>query len=412
MRQWLIAGNGRAIVWVKEHGDEGYEDVIVQTCLYNRIADLQCNDGYDWYNAELFAAARRTDYYTQRLLDAYYGVRETRYRERLAGVIGELAFRRSEACRGFIAANWRRELERHQTELAEQHIRLNKKEGYEEVLEFLGTTRKRSLRHESICWGIRYAGEDAIGEKTAGIVLMRFVRKYPCLKPYEPDPSAKAATYDAETKPIEELVELSKRFAPWGMWRLFRKASEEAHQKAVSIAEGCLPNSVRVKFLAVFKHQSYPGSLDKIMDLLDDEDTQFYASYSLAKTKDDRLRKKALQFLRNLATRRYGMTLLNANVEPGDEALILDLISEDRHNPDFDSIYYRLSDIIKSNVKGKWGPVAIFAAEQVPCGNCRGSLYKLSAKYRMLKREDYEAMRYDSDHFTRKWAKKRLRAYR
>ncbi len=72
----LRHGLGSAHLHVKEYGDEGVENILIDACLTDLVYDRQADSGRARWLARMLDASGRIEYYASKILEAIHALRE------------------------------------------------------------------------------------------------------------------------------------------------------------------------------------------------------------------------------------------------------------------------------------------------------------------------------------------------
>src|SRR5262249_10501172 len=126
-------------------------------------------------------------------------------------------------------------------------------------------------------------------------------------------------------------------------------------------------------YLEIFWLRPFPLEIDHLLTLMrhPNDRVMVSAGRALAQIAEPRVRAVALEILTDPALdgwhRSWGITLLAANFEAGDETLLLDLLTETDDDYGHHSLGLSTLDLLKAHPAPEAGPVLRHLYERGPC---------------------------------------------
>jgi hypothetical protein len=413
-RDWLVSSNGRAVRWVKEHGDKGLERVIEEAITRCLIFDTDYCYDQGWFLAEIIEASSHPQRHIDLALVHYSKTKKARNRWHLSKIIIELAQRGHPDCIAFINNHWRAELNKNRDDLAIGYLKLDRKGAYREILHHLAKTKIVALHTYENTWLIHSEASEIIGEKTASKILRQKMKRFPQLErtrePQRADIDKPEPTIPVdENVTIEQLRTWAKNIGRSKIVSWMRKASESQLREVAPILNEELSDLDAFNWLWCFRMSSFLGDVQWVIKWVHRERTHHTACCLLSKIRDPLARKTAVDLIQKERDIHNGLEILESNFEKGDEAWILSLLPRVKQ---IDRYHWSMSaafGIATHNPKGKWREVMRYLYEHTPCEQCRGDFAPFMLRRGWLLDEELEDMCWDASEQNRLWARKTIR---
>jgi hypothetical protein len=409
----LRCGKGRAIRYVNEHGDQGFEDLILKASLKQIATPWEDGDHRVAYIAALIDATRKAAEYGGAFVAQLSKVRGEKHHRQVARFLAELACRKFAPAREALEEIWRDRLTRKFDGYAQAWIAIERERGYRQVLENLVGFGKRW--HHEHSYLLHFEANDVLGESRAKRIRSEYAARYPQhpelllwtdtsadeRRPSRVDPSR--FTFEAALKLMEEGGVRS--LAVWGT----KAPPSELMRAAETLATEADPDR-RVKLLGAFRHSVFPLAPQILMDCatVESRTGRWAAMRAMSKLRDPRVREFALNKLDDEDIGHAAISLLALNFDKCDVARLHSKLAETPDGWEFHGMAISVKDVIKANPHGRWEETLRLMLDRGDCGLCRESVVKLMAKRRLLTDEDWEDLLYDSHEYTRRWARRHL----
>jgi hypothetical protein len=369
----LERGLGRALLFLRANPNAPVSDIVLECCLRNTTYDPQCEGSRADYLYEILEATGQAEVLGKQIMTALAEDNvEDWDQQQVMDITQEFAERKKDP--------WAREI---LYKLYEQHdpvddfpgedryIRLDGELG----LKFIAQQNGRWLREERITWESFWFHVSIIdsAEKEMHLplwsALQQFAQEDSDMERYlealqrnrqKEESLIKRENFDAFTfDEIQAFINAGSRaktggrrgpywYSKWG-----HDASDEEFQRAADFLSAEFNNlsaeedTTKLQwYLGIFKRRAFPGQLSSLWELAhsSNETLAIAACRALHQPDNPDVRALAFELLRREAPLVRALELLVDNIQPGDEALLQEILSAQIDNDDY--YHWAASDVL------------------------------------------------------------------
>lgn len=411
----LRYGFGDAVLWVREHGDDGLEGAILEACRHDQRFDRQCEEDRGWYLAELLTATGRIDWYFERLSPWVLATRSLASQDQLLRLTKELGKRGYHPARQCVADYWQSLLRRRQnrygysTTCAEAYVELFGFKAYREVLDWIH--RHIRVRPEP-SWSffvLHSIADQSRWKKSAAKLRSRWIQRDLAFARFVEFDECRPDHPEVEPQPEKDIGE---RILEGRSVRMDSVTSDQL-DRALELFSRPLERHQARSLSMSLRRAKVAVPAERILPYLDmqPEEAKFQCIRALENTRDPRVRSLAMDCLHNNELRREGLCLFKTNFVPGDEKLLADLFVRRKVNNGFHWEVIAARELIERVPNADWGLLLLLLLDQQPCPLCRSGIVEELARRRLLSIEQWQALAFDTDSQTRQLARRRLRRH-
>lgn len=305
--------------------------------------------------------------------------------------------------------------------LAQAWVQISRANGYREVLaELERRWRRRRTAHPS-AFGVHYAANSTIGEKTAQRIRRTFARRSPWLAkaadflPEEPLQPVKGTREiqieeaEKEVVSLETLLSYRERFPNFSSppYRLVQHLSQQELIRTAHLAlETPDPNEARFLLRCFRLKTPFPLDPGLLMPLTAHEDPRLrHAAFLvLESVEHPGVRAFGFDCLGDDARRGYAFGMFRRNLRTGDSAVLLPQMIMVKSRWHRHMMVLDIQDIGKHNPGPETDPLLLQAFESSPCSFCRERTADMLRKRRKLPDSYAQELLFDADDSAPVWA--------
>jgi hypothetical protein len=400
-------GLGRALLHVKEYGDSGVENELLNACLHNLVYDSQIEDGRSWWLMQMLVLTRNIDFYAGKIKEALLNEDGPDFNQLVVLAV----------------------------KLFDQ--------GFAEFKGVLSNLGPRNVNGE----GLRVLGEalvqlNGFAGLKAGAILMQenSIEPWEKLSFYQTSMDnlndARGVTDFLETEAKDcalvadflqeinsEMEQRKQKFPPSEPWTIAQVLNDienafdsqganhrsfgryATHEELLTIVErleGAEKPNQQYGYLSVFGNRALPIVTPKVKNLLtsNDKNVRRAARNALSLVKSLTVRNLALDTIRrgDDESIAYGLAILQLNFQPEDSELILHSLRKVK-GPDF--LHWSGSAV--RHIADSHSDTAVLADcllllyEIDPCGICRGRALEQLMACNLAPKELIYEMQWDAN---------------
>ncbi|MBX9689480.1 MAG: hypothetical protein K2X27_22410 [Candidatus Obscuribacterales bacterium] len=417
-------GLGSAYLHVKEYGDKGVEEELLNACLTNHVYDRQINSGRaDWIASMLDATGRSKIYALEiaRALNAKSKQSDSDF-EQLVELASKLFDRGLDEFKGvllnLVSAD---EAPAEPLILGEALVDVAGISGFEIAARMMAKGEVSNCEKQAL---FKYACESIESEAELTEILKERADFDPLLSRFWLDVQIEMAdcenasrratrpslTYDQLIDAIEKQAQAER--LP-GIYRSFgRSASHEDLIRVLSRLEKETEPSRLCAYLSVFWARPLPAVSKKIIGLLFCEDANLRRSTrnALSNVQSLRVRRAALKALKSEDGESLlcGIELLKPNYKPQD----LDLLTKSLKSiKEIDYLHWAAMSAIgiaEASDDIRLSSLLAWIYEFTPCGNCRGAALKQMIEWETTPTQILHEAQWDAESQIRRMARSAL----
>jgi hypothetical protein len=414
----LIKGKGRALLHLRQFGEEGLQDILLQASLHDQGYDVQVEgDRGDWM-MDIIDATSAPEFYFHQVLAAFLANDIGRDFLQHIYIVGCLV-RLGKASKDILYQKYdlQQQDEWNMHCLGKLLVEFDGIKGLIHAVNIAGTRVLADPTHQEANWLINYACDHHDEKEVLG-ALEREAAENPNVKAYidkvlevsgmlrgekkyVQTPDVKPALEELLAQ-IEALTPDCKRIALGGLcFRFGRHATEE---ELLTLLDKMLRETRReqlLRYLWCFSRGKMPR-LDQ-------------AVFRLAESEDETIRDAAIQALVPLcheAVRQFAVSLLKAgklqgiklftnNFQTGDYDVLFSHLRVMENRDKMHWICADIRDVCKANKSPDALACLLFAYENTHCSHCRGWVVELLLELNILPEEVKQECRYDCSPDTR-----------
>ena len=384
----LGLGLGRAILFLRQHDAWPYRDIILHACTHWTGYDQQVEGTRTTYLRDVLDATGHESWFVGRFLPALKNTSDRHDATQLAFLALSLAQDGYDEARSALYEKFDQNDAEEAFLGADAIIRLDKLEGFRYVAERIGSSlladERGAVEVGSLLWEAKEAiGEEAARQMLAGAAtpgLQAFARAVK--EDDEVRSSRSARRLNLNGAPYEQVrqVILESRPTRLGVRGLGRWGENASADDLARAATDLLTeeNDHRLtSYLRIFQERAFPLDPERLLTLMDhpNDRVMLAAADALSRVADPRVRARGLELLTNPehqgSLKAAGVDLLVSNFQPGDEALLANLIRTRRDSDELHWIGMGTRDLLKANPSADALPIRMALYEYGPCSFCR-----------------------------------------
>lgn len=439
--QVLGLGLGRAILFLRQHDAAPYRDIILNACTHWTGYDQQAEAPRTTYLLEVLDAIGQAESYIEPILAALQSATEYRDQQQLVELAGSFARAGNDTARAALYELFDRNDAEEPFAWASELIKADGLEGFLYVAERIGAALLEdpaALGNDD--WLLKSLFDDAeewCGKDAVQQALERAARERPGTQAYVNAVAAieaekwarralrKEARAERSTEPSERV---SPRKAPY---ERIKRAIVDREPPSVSMmdlrywgrdASGddfvwaatdllSTENENHLwKYLQIFCLRPFPLAIDRLLALVHhpNEQVMWAASQALSKISQPRVRAQGLEILadpgRRGSRKAAGVYRLVSSFEPGDEAVLIDLLETPRNAFEHHGIGTGALDILKAHPAADAVPILLALYAHGRCAHCRQEVVELLRQRGAVPDWMLEECRYDASEYVREAA--------
>jgi hypothetical protein len=418
----LQKGLGRAFLYVKNNGDEGVRDMLLNACLHNVAYDPQVEGSRADWLFPMIESTSNIDFYERHILDNapksddFYDVQQmldlaVKFTERGNPQAKEIIYGLFDSCK--FKETWLG---------GEQIIKIDGLDGFLHIVEVVGSR----LRSDPNFWedtNVLSSAKERLGEEMVLSTLKQkalesenireYIERLEIFAPKSPSKENIENNSPGPTLPeILERIE-SRRYQYPGAYAYLCKYSTNEDIK--TIFDLLLKEARKeqlIRFLWVFRRRSIPELNDRLFALAsdDDKDISDAAVSALANYKDASVHKLAVSFLNthDWSKAINGIRLLIINHEASDYGKIeqvLRIIPSSIDIQEMHNIVFDIIQLAENNTIPELTNMLLWVYENSPCTNCRSRACKMLVKMNAFPADLMNECLYDCHSGIREMAK-------
>ena len=335
----LKQGAGRAVLFLQDHEDAPYRDLILYACTHNLAYDSQCEDRCPEYFLDLIAATKDASYYRDRLLASLLAPLEDEDEIQMFEIARLLAERGDKGARSAMYSAFARTATAENWYCTEDLILLD---GLPALLFVTGPLAALDTKEEaSLIDSWIEIVEKRLGKADAWREMEREAAQNPVLASWleaartwrierRQDRSDKRKRPPITYAEIKQLIENNSGRQPryvLGKWG--QKADAEALAQAASDLLAEIEPERLLCYLYIFARTPFPAEPQKIIALAEHQDERMvWAALKAAENiTHSAVREFALESIAAKQHFDFVVKMLTNNYRAGDEAIVCDLVN-------------------------------------------------------------------------------------
>lgn len=415
-------GLGRAYIHVKEHGDEGLQDIILHHCLNNPCYDPQCEDSRTSWLMSVVDNSHDPKFYYKHIISSLSSESDCWNLSQLFKLCLILAQRGNKEAEAAIFSRHEKQDFDEDWQGNDEIVDLKGLDGLAYVAGIMG---QKITDGDGYDWdgGAYFHACDTLGEDKVYNYLKGLSENEPLIKLYLQkildhqkfidEPTAKSVSETMEERVRREfplkrvLEEIEKgKFHPGALARFGKYATDDEIDIIYKKLLGEEREKQLISYLLIFRRREIPSYNQKIKNLIfsDNERLRFAAINALSGIKSDDIRHLAISLHDNAETDRFAeaLSLLTLNYRTGDYKYIDRVLVETEDDDLVHGIGLRVIDIFEGGHFEELKEAMLWVYENTPCAYCRSEVVRNLSEENMLSDYIKEEGRYDCCEDTKK----------
>lgn len=408
----LYQGLGRPILFARTHHATPFADLILDACLYNPIHDRQTGVDRAPYLVELMAATGNAAFFRARILAALADPTEEMDEELLFGLALHFAEGGDTAARRAMVTRFLDNLSSGEPTGADQLVALDGDAGLRWVAEQIGAALARGITFDESWppWRLLDDLDKAFADDPAVLNDPRIVAFREAVRGDSDWQAERVSGRERRRQLREEVATLSypelrravesRQHSLIVVRRWAEQASEAMLRQAADDLLAIADPGLLWRLLAIFDVRDFPDGHAPLLPLLDHPEPLVArrAAHALARFRHPELRARAERLLAAADRLEPGLILLVGNHEPGDYALIADLVR--RHADDDDALHaiaWWAHELFTRAPSPEAVELLLELYERGPCASCRKYVVEHLLALDALPAELAEECRFDAN---------------
>jgi len=382
-------GLGRAYLHVREHGDDGLQDIILRHCLKNPCYDPQGEGSRATWLMSVIDLCSEPSYYTDKIIKELERAEGDRDLLQLYDLCLIIAERGNKQARNAIYDRFDKQEFNEAWLGGDQIIRLDGIDGLTHVARILG---QRMLDDSEYWDGMTYKHAcEIFGKEKTDKYLGELSQKDKAVAAYLKDSLDIYKAWDSP-KDINTAETLRKRTRKEIPFEVIQSDIEKAHKhksrclrfgryatnEEIKILYKKMLNEERpeqlVLYLWLFRKRELPALDDKLFDLCCSENEDVYSSAITALSQSTHKRVRDFAIRKINSDEAFSLEIIELfinNYENGDAVYIERALFQDGDKEKVFSLSYDILNVFEENPEQEMLKCILWVYENTPCAHCR-----------------------------------------